>query len=84
MNAPRYSDVLRGLADEMGSRHPDEAANVCRKSADLLDAAYHDLDALGVAIADAGYAWTPAMRTAYEHAHDAAHKAAQALVDELS
>lgn len=26
------------------------------------------LDALGVAIADAGYAWTPAMRAAYEGA----------------
>ncbi len=31
---------------------------------DVLDA----VDALGVAIADAGYAWSPEMRAAYERA----------------
>jgi hypothetical protein len=30
------------------------------------DALREAIDALGVAIADAGYAWTPAMRKAYE------------------
>jgi hypothetical protein len=35
-----------------------------RRILDMLDA----VDALGVAIADAGYTWTPEMRSAYERA----------------
>jgi len=32
----------------------------------FVDAYKEKLDELGLAIVDAGYAWTPAMRTAYE------------------
>lgn len=60
------TEELLTLAEEMGSRHPDEAANACRKASDALTKAMDGLDALGVAIADAGYTWTPEMRAAYE------------------
>ena len=32
-------ESLRALADDMGSRHPDEAAVACRAAADQIDAA---------------------------------------------
>ena len=38
--------------------------DIWRQMLDVLDA----IDALGVAIADAGYTWTPEMRAAYERA----------------
>lgn len=42
------------------------------------------LDALGVAIADAGYAWTPAMRAAYEGPNVGANRAPRAAVAEAN
>lgn len=60
------TEELLTLAGDMGSRHPDEAANACRNAAAALAKATNGLDALGVAIANAGYVWTPEMRAAYE------------------
>lgn len=40
------------------------------------------LDALGVAIADAGYAWTPAMRAAYEGPNVGAKRGGTVLRDD--
>jgi len=42
---------------------PDLVLRDCKNRIAELEAA---LDAFGVAIADAGYAWTPEMRSAYE------------------
>lgn len=39
---------------------------IAREAADEIERLRAELDALGVAIADAGYTWTPEMRAAYE------------------
>lgn len=41
-------------------------AELCEAFATILDAYQSKIEALGLAIVDAGYTWTPAMRSAYE------------------
>lgn len=44
----------------------DEDCDGCLNKRDEIERMTNALDALGIAIADAGYEWTPAMRKAYE------------------
>lgn len=52
--------------DPCSKDHHDQAASELRSQRDRIERLICGLDCLGMAIADAGYAWTPAMRDAYE------------------
>lgn len=52
--------------DPCSKDHHDQAAAELRSQRERIEQFICGLDCLGMAIADAGYTWTPAMRDAYE------------------
>ena len=60
-----FSDEPQSMMDDEESR-PLYDGEVIVALSDEIERLRAALDALGVAIADAGYTWTPEMRAAYE------------------
>lgn len=57
---------MMDIVDRLRELYLSTGANYVQEAADEIERLRAALDALGVAIADAGYTWTPEMRAAYE------------------
>lgn len=73
MELSDVAEMLHGFMEDADSCSNEERADTCeamelkvRAAITEMQALRNALDTLGVAIADAGYTWTPEMRKAYE------------------